>query len=178
MNSNVILLTTHLAAFLAGTNEPYTESAVVDSIASTTNYTAKSAPVLPSFSLLDANGNEIDLRRFANKKIFINLWASWCLPCRAEMPYIDKLYQQADKNKSAFLLISLDNNFDKAKKFVLRKKFTFPIYAPLEALPELFKVQSIPTTFIFDERGELVQQIEGAANFNTPSYHKYFNEAE
>src|SRR6476469_4352594 len=76
--------------------------------------TAMKEPVtktLPSFAVLDASGNKLDLQQFKGKKIFVNLWATWCPPCRAEMPSIDKLYQAADKEKTQFVLLALDRDF-------------------------------------------------------------------
>ena len=158
-------------------DQPLQNNAAVNN-SSSNNYQAKAGSILPSFALQDANGTPLDLKSFAGKKIFVNLWATWCLPCRAEIPAIENLYRAADKNKAAFLLISLDNNFAKAKNFARRKKLTVPIYYPADSLPELFQVQGIPTTFIFNENGELQQMVEGAANYNTPAYRTHFGAAE
>src|SRR5919112_4123771 len=73
------------------------------------------AGILPSFAVLDASGNKLDIQTFKGKKVFVNLWATWCPPCRAEMPSIEKLYQASDKEKAQFVMLSLDNDFESAK---------------------------------------------------------------
>jgi len=163
-----------LAACSSGGSKQSLATRPAHSFARTIDHTAKVKAQLPAFAVLDINGAEVNLQSFAGKKVFLNLWATWCPPCRAEMPEIEKLYKAADKNKVAFLMVSLDDNFEKAKKYVKRKKLDLPIYYPLGALPELFQVQGIPTTFIFNEQGELLQQVEGAANYNTPEYRRFF----
>lgn len=140
---------------------------------STDNNTA-SAPVvaasLPSFAIQDMQGRKLNLQSLKGKKVFVNLWASWCPPCRREMPSIEKLSQAVDANKVAFVMISLDDQFEQAKQFVKTKKMQLPVYYPTENLPEMFRVPYIPATFIFDEKGELVKQVGGSDDYNTARY--------
>jgi len=131
---------------------------------------ASAATVLPSFSIQDINGNIVNLQSFRGKKLFVNLWASWCPPCKREMPSIEKLYQSVDSSKAKFLLISFDDQFEHAKNYVSSKKLKLPIYYPAENPPVLFNVQGIPATFIFNEKGELIKQIEGSENYDTKEY--------
>lgn len=132
--------------------------------------TATAAAQLPSFSIKDVNENIVNMQSLKGKKVFVNLWASWCPPCKREMPSIEKLYQSVDTNKVKFLLISFDDQFELAKKYVSSKKLKLPIYYPTENPPALFNVQGIPATFIFNEKGELVKQIEGMEDYNTANY--------
>lgn len=76
---------------------------------------------LPHFILKDVNGASINLQSFKGKKVFFNLWASWCPPCRVEMPSIQKLAQSIDTGKVAFVLLSLDHEFEKAKRYLQRE---------------------------------------------------------
>lgn len=144
------------------------ENAVESDHAAFSANSAKAA--MPSFNVEDRNGNTVNLQSLKGKKVFVNLWASWCPPCRKEMPSIEKLSQSLDSSKVAFVMISLDDNFDKAKKFASAKNLSLPIFYPSENLPPLFNVQGIPATFIFNEAGELIQQIEGGDDYNTPRY--------
>ena len=134
------------------------------------NTATASRPVVPEFGLLDVHNNTVNLQDFKGKKLFVNLWATWCPPCRAEMPSIEKLYKSSDPNKVAFVMISLDDNFEKAKNYVAKKKLKFPVYYPQRNLPGIFNVQSIPATFIFDESGNLIQAIEGSTDYNTSQF--------
>lgn len=141
---------------------------------STENNMATAAPkvttVVPSFTVQNIQGQPVNLQSFKGKKLFVNLWASWCPPCRREMPSIEKLFQSVDTSKVAFVMLSLDDNFDKAKKFIKNQKLKLPIYYPTENLPELFNVQGIPATFIFNEKGELIQRIDGGDDYNSDQY--------
>lgn len=134
--------------------------------------TAATKASLPAFKIVNEEGRVFDLNSLKGKKIFVNLWASWCPPCRAELPSIQKLHQSVDSAKTVFILLSLDNNFDIAKRFKRSGKLSMPIYYPAENLPALFNVQGIPSTFIFDENGALIQQIEGGENYDTEQYRK------
>ena len=132
---------------------------------------------LPSFMVRDAGGNTLNLQQFKGKKVFVNLWATWCPPCRAEMPSIEKLYQAADKEHVQFVMLSLDNDFELAKKYVQKKGMSLPIFYPAGDVPELFSVNGIPATFIFDETGQLIAQHEGSEDYNTPEFRKLFGAA-
>ena len=131
---------------------------------------SSSGSVLPSFTVQDVNGKLINLQSFKGKKVFVNLWASWCPPCRQEMPSIKKLFESVDSNKALFVMLSLDDDFEKSKEFILTQKLQLPIYFPAEKIPELFNVQGIPSTFIFNENGDLMQRIDGGDNYDSEKY--------
>lgn len=150
------------------------DSSEMEQQQSSTDNTAASAILLPSFSVQDINGKIIDLHSLKGKKLFVNLWASWCPPCKREMPSIEKLYRSVDTGKVAFLLVSLDDRFEKAKKYVASKKLKLPIYYPAQNLPELFNVQGIPATFIFNEKAELIKRVDGSDDYDTDLYRTLF----
>jgi thiol-disulfide isomerase/thioredoxin len=127
---------------------------------------------LPAFTLQNANGNTINLQDLKGKKVFVNLWASWCPPCRREMPSIEKLAKTVDSSKVSFVMLSLDDNFDKALTFVKQQKLSLPVYYPAGNLPILFNVNSIPTTFIFDENGKLIRRIDGGNDYDSQMFRK------
>lgn len=131
---------------------------------------APAAVVLPPFNMVDLNGKPFTLADFKGKKVFINLWASWCPPCRAEIPSIERLYSKVDKSKAAFIMLSLDNNFETVIKFAAKNKMVTPVYYPAENLPSLFNVEGIPATFIFDENSNLISRIEGGDDYDTEKY--------
>jgi thiol-disulfide isomerase/thioredoxin len=137
---------------------------------SMTSEEVNEAKQLPSFMLMNANNEILNINSFNGKKVFVNLWATWCPPCRKEMPSIAKLYQSVDTSKAVFIMLSLDDNFDKARSYVNKQKLNLPIYYPVENLPKLFNVSGIPTTFIFNEQGMLVQRVDGGDDFNTAKY--------
>ncbi|MFC0774606.1 TlpA family protein disulfide reductase [Terrimonas alba] len=132
----------------------------------------KPVGAIPSFKMFDLQGNPVNLADLKGKKVFVNIWASWCGPCRAEMPSIEKLYGKVDKSKAAFVLLSLDQNPENGVRFAQKARLSVPVYFPGENLPALFNVQSIPTTFIFDEKGKMTHRINGGENYDTEAYIK------
>ena len=160
-----------LAVLVAACNANEAESTTKETLENTEVTTPLPAtPQMPAFTMLDAKGQTIDLQQFAGKKVFVNLWATWCPPCRVEMPSIQKLYQSVDKEKTAFVMLSLDDDFEKAKQYVANNKLDLPIYYPSGAQPDLFNVRGIPATFIFDEKGQLIKTTEGSDNYDTDAY--------
>ncbi|MFD2526850.1 TlpA family protein disulfide reductase [Flavihumibacter stibioxidans] len=134
--------------------------------------TAEPAMALPSFMVMDSEGKQINLQDLKGKKVFVNLWASWCPPCRAEMPSIQKLYEKTQGSNVAFVMLALDNDFNKSLQYMSGKGLILPAYYPAGPLPELFNVPGIPATFIFNEKGQLVRKIEGSDNYNTDEFVK------
>jgi thiol-disulfide isomerase/thioredoxin len=129
---------------------------------------------LPSFTMLGANGNKVNLASFVGKKVFVNLWATWCPPCRHEIPSIEKVYKEADKDKAVFVLLSLDEYFDVAKEFAATNKLQVPVFYPVEKLPGLFNVDAIPATYLFNEKGELIKEIKSMDDYYTKEYIELF----
>jgi thiol-disulfide isomerase/thioredoxin len=133
-------------------------------------------PTLPSFSMVNEKGQVLDLAQFRGKKVFVNLWATWCPPCRAEIPSIQKLYAKTDKSKAVFVMLSLDNNFETAKQFAAKTKLDIPIFYPASNLPALFTTEGIPVTFIFNDKGELIHRQEGGTNYDTNHFSDLLNQ--
>jgi thiol-disulfide isomerase/thioredoxin len=127
-------------------------------------------PGLPSFKMTSLEGNIVNLTDLKGKKVFVNLWASWCGPCRSEMPSIQELYKKTKNENVAFVMLALDNNFEESIGYLKDEQLVLPAYYPAETHPELFNVPGIPTTFIFDEKGTLVKKIEGSDQYNTDDY--------
>ena len=125
-----------------------------------------------NFTIKDLDGNVIDVNEFKGKTIFLNLWATWCGPCRMEMPSIQNLYNQVDNEKIMFIMLSIDQQSDygKVKSYIKDKEFTFPVYTPASILPNQLQVGMIPTTFVVDPEGRIVASERGAANYDTPEF--------
>jgi thiol-disulfide isomerase/thioredoxin len=140
------------------------------------NNFASAAVTVPSFSLKDVNGNVINLQSLRGKKLFVNIWASWCPPCKRELPSIEKLYRSVDTSKVRFLLVSFDDKFEAAMKYMSARKINLPIYYPTENPPALFQVQGIPATFIFNQNGDLVKRVDGGENYDTKEYKALFQQ--
>lgn len=114
----------------------------------------------------DVKGNLIDLGDLKDKVIFLNFWATWCPPCRSEMPSINKLYTQFKDDKDfVFIFADADGDLTKSTRFMADRKYTMPVYKVERAIPEKVFAGSLPTTVIFDKQGRLSFKHEGVANY-------------
>ncbi|TGE04740.1 TlpA family protein disulfide reductase [Hymenobacter fodinae] len=123
-----------------------------------------------TFLLLPLNqaGPAVPFSQLRGKVIFLNVWASWCPPCVAEMPAIVRLAKRTNPDSVAFVLLSLDQNPDKARRFLARRGITVPAYSPGSPLPAAFQTQAIPATFIISPTGTIIGSHEGMAEYDTP----------
>ncbi|MEX2513777.1 MAG: TlpA disulfide reductase family protein [Cyclobacteriaceae bacterium] len=127
-----------------------------------------------SGQFVDGFGDRVGLSQLKGKTIFINLWATWCPPCRAEMPHISDLYDTVKQEGDVeFLMIALDDDFNKSKKFVEDKGFSFPIVHAAYGLNPSLQSQSIPTTLVISPEGEIVFYQEGMSNFNNQEFQDF-----
>ncbi|CAH8283216.1 thiol-disulfide isomerase/thioredoxin [Mariniflexile fucanivorans] len=127
-----------------------------------------------NLKLMDSEGNISSLENLKGKVIFMNYWATWCPPCVAEMPSINKLYEEMGDDV-AFVMISFDKDFEKAKSFNKSKGYNFPIYTLASNIPEMFESSALPTTFIIDAKGNLALTHKGMADYNTSEFKEFLN---
>ena len=116
------------------------------------------------------DGKAVNLSDLKGKVVLVNLWASWCPPCRAEMPGIEALYKKVDHSKIDFVMLSLDDNAAKARKFVQAQGYTFPVYLRTGELPAPFDSNSIPSTVILGPDGQVAARHDGMAEYDTPEF--------
>ena len=126
-----------------------------------------------NFSLTDVEGNLLNVSSLKGKTIFINVWATWCAPCVAEMPGINKLYNKLEENENIFfLMISQDESLEKAVQWSGKKGFGFKVYSALN-LPNQFRTGYVPSTFVVSPEGDIVLTKTGIANYNTRKFEKF-----
>jgi len=127
------------------------------------------------FTIKDLQGNKIPFEQFKGKVIFLNMWATWCGPCRAEMPGIQSLYKKVKSDSIVFVMLSWDKDQDKPKieKYIEKNSYTFPVYQPAGYLPDHLQVPSIPTTFIISKAGKVIQKEVGTRNYDTKRMLQY-----
>jgi thiol-disulfide isomerase/thioredoxin len=131
-----------------------------------------------NFTIKDMDGNRLSFGQFKGKVIFLNLWATWCGPCRAELPAIQELYSGIEKDKIIFVMLSIDKDSDKGKivRYIKNNAFTFPVYQPSGQLTKQLRVPSIPTTWVVSKEGKIVAKEVGTTNFNTVKFKEFINE--
>jgi len=118
-----------------------------------------------NWQLEGLDGKTFDYSSTKNKVVLINFWATWCAPCIAEMPSLEKLHNDY-KDKIIFLFVSNEDK-EKVFKFIDKNKYSFNVYKPLTQYPETFNVSSIPRTFLIDKNGNIVIDKTGASNWNS-----------
>jgi peroxiredoxin len=110
------------------------------------------------FTLADLRGKTWTLKEQRGKVVVVNFWATWCPPCRKEMPDLETLYKQF-KDQGLVILAISDEDAGKVAPFIAEQKVTYPILLdPGRKVNELFQIEGIPKTFVYDRSGKLVAQ--------------------
>ena len=110
------------------------------------------------FTLRQLNGQTWTLKELRGKVVLVNFWATWCPPCRKEMPDLETLYKQF-KDQGLVILAISDEDEGKVKPFIAEQKVTYPILLdPGRKVNERFEIEGIPKTFVYDRSGKLVAQ--------------------
>jgi peroxiredoxin len=123
----------------------------------------------PDFSLTDLNGKGVEIKQFKGKVIFLNFWATWCGPCKEEMPGLEVLHQQFREKNFVLLTISVDyEGIKPVQEFINKHRYTFPVLLdPKGETLDLFEVKGIPTTFLIDKKGKMVGKAIGPRDWKS-----------
>lgn len=129
------------------------------------------ADTAPDFTVYDAEGNEVKLSDFLGRPTVVNFWASWCGPCKSEMPDFQERYAQYGDQVN-FLMVNMTDGsretVDKASVFIAQQGYTFPVYFDTAQNAAItYSVYSLPTTYFIDAKGEIVAQATGAIDAAT-----------
>lgn len=123
------------------------------------------------FSFRDKHGNKKSTAELKGKIVFINFWATWCPPCRAEMPSLNDLYNRfRDDDRFVFLFLSEDNDPAVAERYLQNNGFNMPLLTGEGAVPEEVYSGTLPTTVVLNKKGEIVYKHEGLAKYNTTEF--------
>lgn len=128
----------------------------VTALSMSTASAAKVGDLAPNFTLKSATGTNLRLSEFRGEVVMINFWATWCGPCRQEMPLLQELYSRYRDVGFELLGVSIDGNSAKAKNMAKRLKINYPILFDLEKnVSELYDVDAMPTTVMVDRDGRV-----------------------
>ena len=127
------------------------------------------------FALYDQYGNEHELSDYKGKTVFLNFWATWCPPCKAEMPHIEEIYKNYGENKDDVVILGLaspnlgrEGNQDYIEKFLNEENYTFPVlFDEGGSLVFQYGINAFPSTFIIDKDGYITQYAPGAMDKET-----------
>jgi peroxiredoxin len=115
----------------------------------------------PDFQVETMDGEKVKLSDYRGKKVFLNFWATWCPPCKAEMPYMQSFYEEKPENVEV-LAVNLEESASKAKDFADQYGLTFPVLLDHSgAVAEVYDIYTIPTTYVLNEDGTVHQKIIG-----------------
>lgn len=129
-----------------------------------------------NFEAVTPDGKPLDKNSLKDKVVFLNLWATWCGPCRAEMPTIEQLYLETKNKNVAFVILSLDQGPTAEKKvrdYLTKSKYTFPVYILKGRPVGKLAVPSIPTTYVITKRGKIARTEIGMRNYNTERFKNF-----
>ena len=125
----------------------------------------------PDFELTTLDGRKVKLSDYRGKKVILNFWATWCPPCRAEIPDMDKFYSSYKDKDIVILGVNLtkaEQDQTSVKSFIKEYGVTYPIPLDKESLAaEMYQVSAIPTSYIIDPQGTIIQKIVGPMDFET-----------
>ena len=166
-----ILIFALLAALLLSGCAASPAPAVTEPVATEPAATEASKMLAPDFTVYDLDGNEVHLSDFRGKPVVLNFWASWCGPCKSEMPDFNEKYQELGDDVQ-FLMINLTDGsyetLEKASAFVESQGYRFPVfYDTASNAANTYGISSIPTTFFIDAEGCGIAQATGAIDGNT-----------
>ena len=126
----------------------------------------------PAMIVQTIDGKTIDLQQQKGKVVFINFWATWCPPCRAEMPSVNAFYEKVKNNPNiVFLSVDVDNKLNNSSAFMKNRGYQIPVYGGnLDGLPGTLYSGSVPTTLVIDKRGLVVFHHTGQANYDSDKF--------
>jgi thiol-disulfide isomerase/thioredoxin len=132
----------------------------------------------PAFSFTDSNGMSVTSAELKGKVVLINFWASWCPPCRAEMPSLNKLYLSLRNDSNfVFLFVNEDEDINKGINFIKENNLAIPFYQANAVSTELFR-GTLPTTVVLNKQGNIVLKHEGMADYDNEQFINQLKELE
>lgn len=123
--------------------------------------------VAPDFSLTDMQGRQVSLSQYKGQVVVLNFWATWCPPCREEMPSMEKLHRDYKEKGLVMLAVNVDENGRQAVEgFLQRQPYSFPILLDTQNVAQnTYGVFRFPESFIIDRNGVVVEKIIGARDW-------------
>jgi peroxiredoxin len=130
----------------------------------------------PDFTLKSLSGEEVSLSQQRGKYVLVNFWATWCGPCKVEMPSLEILHQRFKSKK--FSLLAISNDMFGARivePFATANNLSFPILLDQQLqASNKYGVVSLPTTFMIDPKGNIIGELRGAEDWASPDNILYF----
>lgn len=124
------------------------------------NQVVKTGDTAPDFILTNLQGKQVHLKDYRGKKIVLNFWATWCDPCKKEMPYINKVNKTLDSKNVVILAVNIKETSFAVNSFKDRYNLTFPILLDKNGdVTNAYNIGPIPTTFFINKEGKVVDKV-------------------
>lgn len=131
----------------------------------------------PGFRLPTLDGQTIVLSDYRGKVVFLNFWATWCPPCREEMPSMQRLHQRFAQRPFVMIAVNEDTSAEPVRRFLSELGLTFAVALdPQGTLPARYGVTGYPETFLIDHAGLVVRHVIGPLEWDDPSVVAYIEE--
>jgi len=120
--------------------------------------------------MFDLQGRQVGLSEFRGKVVFLNFWATWCPPCRAESASLDRLFRTLKNDAFAMVAVSIKEPAETVRAFLKSEHLTFPVFLDPEGkMGRQFSVRSIPATYILNSHGSVIGTAMGARRWDSHS---------
>ena len=117
----------------------------------------------PDFQLQSLDGKTVKLSDFRGKPVLLNFWATWCGPCRSEMPYLQQIHDNSTAQGLVMLAVDAGENATAVQKFMTELNLTLPVLLDTDkAVSKSYSITAIPSTFLIDKNGVIQKKILGA----------------
>ncbi|MEJ2362425.1 MAG: TlpA disulfide reductase family protein [Gammaproteobacteria bacterium] len=127
----------------------------------------------PNFSLHDTNDKVRKLSDFRGHVVAVNFWATWCPPCRKELPSMQKTYKALKKTGFRIVGVNVGEKWDTVATFLDNFSLSYPIVLDTDSTAmQKWHIVGLPTTFIVDKQGRIIYRITGGRNWNDPAFRK------
>ena len=122
-----------------------------------------------AFSLPMLTGGIAALSDFKGRIVILNFWATWCPPCRAEMPSMEKLYNRFKDQGLEILAVYIGEDESTVRRFINSSKYTFPVLLDTNnRISNAYGIEAIPTSYILDREGKIIARVVGSISWDTP----------
>ena len=129
----------------------------------------------PDFTLKDLNDEDVSLSSYRGKLVFLNFWATWCGPCRVEMPSMQVMYEALDGYDFEILAVDLQESEKTVENFIEKEGFTFPVLLDKNGrVGAQYGARSIPTTYLIDTDGNAVGFLIGSRQWDDEDVYDAF----
>jgi peroxiredoxin len=129
--------------------------------------------VAPDFTLKDLDGRSVSLSDYRGKVVFLNFWATWCPPCREEMPAMERLNAVFEGKDFVMLAVNVEKDLEPVRAFLAQHPHSFAVLLDQQsAVQNLYGVFRFPETFLLDQEGRLVERFLGARDWSSVDFMK------